>query len=78
MRYIVDRIEGSFAVCEDEKGCTVDLKLSQLPEKVRSGDIISFKGGKFSIDKEAASARRAKLAAMQKSLWADDSTDEVE
>lgn len=78
MRYTVDRIEGGFAVCEDDKGNAVNLKLSQLPKNIRSGDIIELSGGKFTVDKKAAEERRAKLAALQDSLWADESPDEVE
>lgn len=78
MKYIVDRMEGGLAVCEDDKGNTVNLKLSQLPKNIRSGDIIKCSGGRFELDREAADERRAKLAALQDSLWADESPDEVE
>ena len=74
MRFTVDRIEGAFAVCEDSDGIMKNIDLTKLPINVKSGDILFFNDGRFSIDRTAASERRAEIAALQKRLL-EKSTD---
>ncbi|KYC62718.1 DUF3006 domain-containing protein [Heyndrickxia coagulans] len=45
MTYIVDRIEGEFAVCEKEDRTTVDIRLSELPSAVKAGDVLVVEDG---------------------------------
>lgn len=74
MRFTVDRIEGSFAVCEDSDGVMKNIDLTKLPINVKSGDILFFNDSRFSIDRTATSERRAEIAALQKRLL-EKSTD---
>lgn len=69
MRYIVDRLEGSIAVCEDESRTFVDIDLEKLPDGVRTGDILVEEEGVFTLDKSATEKRRAEIAALQNELW---------
>lgn len=69
MRYIVDRIEGDIAVCEDDNNELVDISLDRLPEGVSSGDILTEEKGIFTVDMSATEKRRAEIAALQNKLW---------
>lgn len=69
MRYIVDRLEGGIAVCEDENKEFVGISLEKLPEGIRSGDMIVETEEGFTVDRAAAEKRRAEIAALQNELW---------
>ena len=42
---IVDRLEGEYAVCEQKEGGMLSLLLSQLPDGIRDGDVLTEQGG---------------------------------
>ena len=52
MYYTVDRIEGDFAVIEDENMNTKDVKLCGLPDNIKEGDILKFENNIYIIDAE--------------------------
>ena len=45
--WVIDRIEGSFAVVEIAVGQTVNVPLSALPEGIREGSVL-----RITVDKE--------------------------
>ena len=69
MKYSVERIEEKVALCEDDLGKTVKLRLDELPENIREGDIIVRTENGYTIDSDETSARRKKMAEMQKKLF---------
>ena len=69
MRYSVERIEENVALCEDDLGETVKLRLEELPENIREGDIIVRTENGYTIDTDETSVRRKKMAEMQKKLF---------
>ena len=69
MKYSVERIEENVALCEDDLGKTVKLKLDELPENIREGDIIVRTENSYTIDSDETSVRRKKMAEMQKKLF---------
>lgn len=69
MKYSIDRIEGSFAVCEDENGKFADIEVSTLPEGVGEGDIISIENGKAVFLKEETEERRRKIQQKRKDIF---------
>ena len=69
MKYSVERIEENVALCEDDLGKTVKLRLDELPENVREGDIIVRTENGYTIDSDETSVRRKKMAEMQKKLF---------
>ncbi len=69
MKYTVDRIEESFAVCEDENGKLTDIELAILPEGVREGDIIRITDGEAVILEEETEDRRKKLAEKRRAIF---------
>ena len=69
MKYLVERIEENVALCEDDLGKTVKLRLDELPENIREGDIIVRTENGYTIDTDETSVRRKKMAEMQKKLF---------
>lgn len=69
MKYIVDRIEGGYAVCETENMGMVNIELTCLPKGVREGSILTDKSGGFTFDKAEENSRRSKLNKLQNSLF---------
>lgn len=52
MHYIVDRIEGNYAVCEDlSHHQMVNLPLSNLPSGIQNGTCLIYKNQKYLLDK---------------------------
>ena len=69
MKYSVERIEENVALCEYDLGKTVKLRLDELPENIREGDIIVRTENGYTIDSDETSVRRKKMAEMQKKLF---------
>ena len=69
MKYSVERIEENIALCEDDLGKTIKLRLDELPENIREGDIIVHTENGYTIDSDETSVRRKKMAEMQKKLF---------
>ena len=59
---IIDRIEGDFAVCEDQRGQRRELPLNALPQDIREGDFLRhIETGTptgYEIDREETQKRR--------------------
>jgi hypothetical protein len=68
MKYIVDRIESGYAVCELESGRFSDLPLNEIP-KVKAGDVLVERNGKIIVDETATEERRRKIISLQNDLW---------
>lgn len=65
----VDRIEGEYAVCELEDGSFKDILLSDLPSELKEGSMLVYSNGTYSIDYAAQEERKAKLFALQNSIF---------
>ena len=70
--YIIDRFEGSFAVCEEENGETIGLERARIPREAEEGDVLIHEAGVFRIDREQTARRREKMRRKLDRLWADD------
>ncbi|MBQ3150592.1 MAG: DUF3006 domain-containing protein [Clostridia bacterium] len=64
----VDRIEESFAVCEED-GETVVLPMSDLPQDTEEGSILVMTESGWSVDREQTQERRNALFDLQNSLF---------
>ncbi len=69
MRMIVDRIEEGFVVCELEDGTFKNILSVVLPPEIREGSVLVYSDGEYSVDIEAEEERRAKLFALQNSIF---------
>ncbi len=68
MLYSIDRLEGDLAVLIDEDENTVTLPRTQLPADVKAGDMLRLTDGEYTIDAEAARARRERILRLQQKL----------
>lgn len=69
MKYSVDRIEEGIAVCEDENGERMTVKVEEIPFAVKEGDIIRETDGVFEILPDETADRKKRIAALQKSIF---------
>lgn len=58
MKFIIDRFEGTIAVCEDEHKKMTNIPKYRLPLEVKEGDVIMEVNGMFQIDDEETNERR--------------------
>lgn len=69
-KYIVDRIEGDYAVCECEDGTMVNILLKQLPSGVKESSIINLENNLYRIESEKnIEAIRKKNIDLQNNLF---------
>lgn len=73
-KIIVDRIEGHFIVCEDEKENILELKkddvIGDVIGDVKEGDVlVKGKDGKFCLDKALTEKRKKEIEDLMKGMW---------
>lgn len=67
---IVDRIEGHFIICEDEKEKVLELKKDDIIGDVKEGDVlVKSKDGKFFPDKALTEKRKKEIEDLMKGMW---------
>ena len=69
MRYIIDRFEGSFAVCEDESRQMRDIEKSKLPKGAKEGDCLLENNGVYVLDSARTDQRRKRIQEKMEKLW---------
>lgn len=68
---VIDRIENGYAVIENE-GIMLDIPISQLPDGVKEGDVLTFENGIYFRDELAAAEHREKISARLENLFNKD------
>lgn len=67
---IIDRFEGTFAICEDKDQKMFGIEVNELPRGVKEGDVLDISDdGVITVNREKTDARRAKIKKMQDKLW---------
>ncbi|ABX43903.1 DUF3006 domain-containing protein [Lachnoclostridium phytofermentans] len=69
MKYIIDRFEGTYAVCEDEMKNMVNIPKYKLPMEVKEGDSLIDDDGIIRINDKEADERRKKVNQMMSKLF---------
>lgn len=69
-KYIVDRIEGDFAVLESENSAMKDVELN-LIEGCSEGDVVIFENGKYRIDEILTMERKTIIAEKMRKLFGE-------
>lgn len=69
MRYIIDRFEGNYAVCEDENKNMVNIERNRLPSTAKEGAVLRVEGNDIKVDYDSTEARKQKIKKMMESLW---------
>lgn len=65
-KLIIDRIEGTFALCEIKEGSFAEIPLAALPDGLKEGDVISI-----SIDENETLNRKKRIEGLMNSLFKD-------
>lgn len=69
MQVIIDRFEGSFAVCEDENRKMINIEKAKLPKEAKEGSVLIIQGDKIEIDHNETEKRKDRIKKMMGSLW---------
>lgn len=69
MKYIIDRFEGTYAVCEDETKQIVNIPKYRLPMEAKEGDALVDDDGIIRVDDAEAFERRRKMNQMMSKLF---------
>lgn len=81
MRYIIDRIEEDFAVCENEEtGEMEEIDVFLLPDGLDEGDILIYDEDfdEYYLDYEEKKLRRARIEDKMEDIWEEESMIEHE
>ena len=69
-KLIIDRFEGTYAICEDQEKKMFAISLNELPQGAKPGDVLQISGaGELSVDQEETQQRRKKMAGLQSKLF---------
>ena len=69
-KLIIDRFEGTYAICEDQEKKMCAISLNELPQGAKPGDVLQISGaGELSVDQEETQRRRKKMAGLQSKLF---------
>ncbi|MBZ9608613.1 DUF3006 domain-containing protein [Clostridium estertheticum] len=69
MEVIIDRFEGTYAVCEKEDRTMIDIKRSDLPSGAKEGDVLSINNNLITINIEETEKRRREIEKLTEDLW---------
>lgn len=70
--YIVDRIEGNYAVVEDNVGNFKNINLEYIKGHPKEGDLVYKQEDYYIIDKEATLRRKEEMEKLMKGMWIDE------
>lgn len=71
MKYIIDRFEGNYAICEDEHGNMVNINRDKLPSNAAEGDVVVRRLTGYIIDQSETNKRKKGNQSLMKELWKD-------
>lgn len=68
MNYVIDRIEGEYAILYDENKNTKEVKINELYSNVKEGDWIEFDNGNYTFNEELTDKMRKRNSDLLKKL----------
>lgn len=67
---VIDRFEGTFAICENEEQKLFAIEASELPQGAAEGSVLEIdEEGTIRVNEEKTAARRSKVKKLQDGLW---------
>jgi hypothetical protein len=69
MKFILDRSEGEYAVCENEEKETLNIKKDRIPADAKEGDVLIIRSNEVTIDKEETKKRKTEIEKLMGDLW---------
>lgn len=71
-KFVIDRIESQFAVCEDELGNIINIKKDIINGDLKEGSVIIKIYNKYTIDEEETKKKKEEIAKLMEGMWAND------
>jgi len=68
-KYIIDRIEGNYALIEKENGDMDKISIENIKGNFKDGDVLINKGEYFEIDKKFTLNRKKEINDSMKNMW---------
>lgn len=68
-RYIIDRVEGDFAIIEKENGDILEISIESIKGAFKEGDIIINKDKYFEVDEDFTLRRKERIDNSIKDMW---------
>ncbi len=69
-KLIIDRFEGTYAICESPERESFAIPVKELPDAARAGAVLTITDdGELSMNAEETDFRREKLAEMQRDIF---------
>lgn len=70
-KYIIDRVEGDYAVAQKENGSMCEIPLQYIKGDFKEGDILVNINEYFQVDKAATKARRKQIDDNMEDMWGE-------
>ena len=68
-KYIIDRIEGKYAIVEKENGDMCEILIENIKGIFNEGDILVKEWQSFKVDEELTKIRKDKINNIMKDMW---------
>lgn len=68
-RYIIDRVEGNYAITQKENGDMYKISIDNIKGDFKEGDILNKRDKYFEIDESFTSKRRKQIEEDMKDMW---------
>ena len=68
-KYIIDRVEGNYAIIEKENGDMYKISIKNIKGNFNEGDILIIKDEYFEIDKKLTLNRKNEINNSMKNMW---------
>lgn len=68
-KYIIDRIEGKYAILEKENGDMLEIFIENIEGNFNEGDILVKEGQSFKVNEEFTKLRKEKINNIMKDIW---------
>ncbi len=68
-KYILDRVEGNYAILENENGSMIEISIDNIDGNFREGDILIKEGDKFTVSELLTKERKDKINNMMNDMW---------
>ena len=71
-KFIIDRVEEGFAVCECEDLSHISVPINNFPFEIKEGMTIILKNGVYERDADAEKELKSKILALHKKLMSEE------
>lgn len=68
-KYVLDRVEGNYAILENENGNMIEISIDNIDGNFREGDILIKEGDKFTVSELLTKERKDKINNMMNDMW---------